>query len=187
MLCAYLRMPYTPPPDATPLPAPPDTMPVGLSLGRPKRGDDGPDARQEQQVRHTVLALICEHLQPAGTDDRPRWHAHRFDLRGAVLDGGSLRGIQVTAGTALDLTDATFPSGTVDFGGAVISGGTVSSVGAVMSGGTVTSVGARFSGGAVALSFPRVWSMPPVGMDGSEPGVSWPSPGHLAKIVSKSR
>ncbi|MFI6272487.1 pentapeptide repeat-containing protein [Micromonospora zamorensis] len=233
VLCAYLRMPYTPPPADTPPPAAP--APAGLPLGSAGRGDDGRDARQEQQVRHTVLALIREHLKPAYYDDRPRWHGRRFDLRGAVFDGGDLSRIDVTADTVLDLSFATFPSGMVHFFAVRFSGGTVNFHGAAFSGGVVyfaqgafsgglvnfraatfsggsvefngvkfsggtVSFGyarfsgaevdfrlAEFAGGGVDLSEPREWAVPPVGVDGSERGVSWPSPEHLGRILKASR
>jgi uncharacterized protein YjbI with pentapeptide repeats len=149
VLCAYLCMPYTPPPAEKPPPA--GAMPAGLPLGRAAGGNDSRDARQEQQVRRTVLALIRERLQPARADDRPRWHGHRFNLHGAVIDGGDLSGIHVPAGTVLDLTAAAFPGGTVDFSGAVFSGGTVGFRYAVFSGGTVGFRYAVFSGGAVGF------------------------------------
>lgn len=202
VLCAYLRMPYTPPLSST--------------------ADFDRDARQEQQVRHTVVNLICEHLQPDGPDERERWHGHRFHLRGAVLDGGSLQGIHVTADTDIDCAEAHFPAGMdflgaaflggvadfrgavfsggrvdftstvfvrswVEFGGAVFSGGMVDfrsaafSGGrvdfrdAAFSGGVVDFSGARFRGGVVDLTHPREWVTPPVGVSGSEPGVRWPS------------
>ncbi|GAA3952140.1 pentapeptide repeat-containing protein [Actinoplanes auranticolor] len=152
VLCAYLRMPYTPPPpDSTTHGGRSGAIEVpGLPLSRPHdSSNDDHDAYQERQVRHTVLALIRQHIQPADADGRPRWHGHLFDLRGAVLDGGDLRGIDVTTGTVLDLTDATFPHGKVDFTRATFSGGTVHLARARLSGGTVNFSGAKFSGGTV--------------------------------------
>jgi hypothetical protein len=182
VLCAYLRMPYTPPPDASPAP---DSAAAGLPLGRAVGRDDGHDARQEQQVRHTVLALIGEHLQPASvTNDRPQWHRNRFNLRGAVLDGGDLEGVRVPAGTVLDLTGATFPSGTVNFSRAAFSGGTVNFFSAAFSGGTVNFFSAAFSGGTVNFSEPADWSVPPIGIGGSMRNALWPSPDHLARLTS---
>ena len=146
VLCAYLRMPYTPPPAET-RPPPTDKSAAALPLGKPRSDDDG-NSRQEQQVRHTVLALIREHLRP-GIDRKSPWQRHRFDLRGAVIDGGDLSRINVAAGTVLDLGAAVFPSGTVDFGRATFSGGTVNFTNAVFSGGWVDFAAATFFGGTV--------------------------------------
>jgi hypothetical protein len=161
LLCAYLRMPYTPPASDPAPPAEPAAEPV------PEAPASGPgrDAVEERQVRHTVLRLIRDHLRPT-TDDAPRWHRHHFDLTAAVIDGGDLSGIHVPADTTLDFSGGRFSSGTVTFFGAVFSGGTVTfsdatffdatSCGgmvdfrsAVFFGGTVDFFAARFFGGMV--------------------------------------
>jgi uncharacterized protein YjbI with pentapeptide repeats len=151
VLCAYLRMPYTPPPAPVDTPSPAVTTPTELPLRYEVR-PDYKDARQEQQVRHTVLALIREHLLPAGADARLRWHDQHFNLNGAVFDGGSLSSISVTAGIILNLRDATFSGGTVDFSDATFSGGTVNFNRATFPGGTVNFNRATFPEGTVDFS-----------------------------------
>jgi uncharacterized protein YjbI with pentapeptide repeats len=154
VLCAYLRMPYTPPPAPADIPPSATTAPTELPLHTGVRPDDG-DAHQERQVRHTVLDLLREHLLPAGTDGRPRWHGHRFNLNGAVFDGGDLSRIDVTAGTFLNLRAAKFSGGTVTFSDAQFSGGTVTFGYAQFSGGTVNLGHAEFSGGAVDFTYAK--------------------------------
>ncbi|WP_203784608.1 pentapeptide repeat-containing protein [Paractinoplanes rishiriensis] len=124
VLCAYLRAPY-------------DSA-----------------ARDEQQVRHTIVILIRAHLTPEliDTSRRPRWHGYRFDLRGATLDGGDLSRIDLREGTFLNLRGAVITDGEVSFSGAKFSGGTAAFNEARFLGGTVSFVGAHFSGGTVSFS-----------------------------------
>ncbi|WP_285688640.1 pentapeptide repeat-containing protein [Actinoplanes sp. NBRC 103695] len=146
VLCAYLRMPYTPPEkDPPPLAV---TAPVGLPLSTAKSADNG-EARQEQQVRHTVLEVIREHLLPVNADQRSRWHGRRFDIRGATIAGGNLTGIDVADDTLIDFEGAMFSGGAVNFGNSSFSGGTVNFGSATFSGGTVNFGNSRFSGGTV--------------------------------------
>ncbi|WIM99949.1 hypothetical protein ACTOB_003619 [Actinoplanes oblitus] len=108
-------------------------------------------AREEQQVRHTILDLIGTHLQPLCLDRgiEPRWHDHRFDLRGATLDGGDLKDIIIPVGTTLLLANAQFTGGTVSFDGAWFTGGTMSFTSAQFIGGDVSFTSAWFNGGNV--------------------------------------
>jgi hypothetical protein len=116
----------------------------------------GRDPHEERQVRHTVIRLVAAHLQPAA---EVSWQTHHFDLTGAVLDGGdAFTGIEVTARTVLTLAGAKF------------------------TGGEGTFDWAKFAGGTVDLSWPRDWSAPPKGVDGSQKGVKWPSSEYLARI-----
>lgn len=123
VLCAYLRMPGTP-------------------------GDD------EQQVRDTIFAVIGAHLRPATGDpeSRPRWHGLHFDLRSARLHDADLHGIEVPAGTSLDLSGAQLSGDHTQFGGLLLCGGGVSFARAVFHAGTVSFTGARFSGGRVSFA-----------------------------------
>jgi hypothetical protein len=190
VLCAYLRMPYTPPADLTPAtPDPegpeepsaaahhpsagraarsrlfssrrrassPTVLPAAANSPTPEIPPSDPvadrAAREEQQVRRTILDLIGAHLQPDDPDRdiEPRWHGHRFDLRGATIDGGDLAGITTPAGTTIILTNTTF-AGTVSFLGARFAGGTVDFSGATFASGAVSFFGATFASGAVSFS-----------------------------------
>ena len=137
VLCAYLRMPYAPDP-----------------------GQDAPEADQQafrasQEVRHTVIRVITDHLQPnrqaASAQD---WRDLDLDLTGVIFDGGNFSGARFSGGT-VDFTGAEFSGGTVHFRKVRFSGGTVHFSGARFSGGTVHFSGARFSGGTVHFSGAR--------------------------------
>jgi hypothetical protein len=179
VLCAYLRMPYTPPDEESTMPGRSARSIRQAPYGRrgsdtavrtpdPTRAGSDRDLEEERQVRHTVLHLIGDHLRPDDPSRLPSWHGLTFDFTGATFDGGSLAGIRVTTGTALNLAGATFAGGTVSF------------VDATFAGGTVSFDNATFSGGTVDLSTPKAWDVPPSGISGTESGVAWPSAEHLA-------
>ncbi|MFF5011268.1 pentapeptide repeat-containing protein [Streptomyces phaeochromogenes] len=121
VLCAYLRMPYQPDPEA-----------AGHKAG-------------EREVRWTIIRVIRSHLlDPAAPTS---WCTYSLDFTGATFDGGDLSHSRFLG--AVDFSDATFSDGTVNFGQAQFSGGIVNFTGAQFSGGTVNFIGATFSGGAV--------------------------------------
>jgi uncharacterized protein YjbI with pentapeptide repeats len=166
VLCAYLRMPYTPPADDTAAPVATLAQRV-LRRAAPVPGDDADvqaERRQEREVRNTVLDVIGEHLRPAGQGSRPRWQGHRFNFRGAVIDGGDLSRITTSGdteltfneatfvGTKVSFEEATFVGGMVSFREATFSAGEVSFFNATFSGGAVNFAGAVFSGGDVDFS-----------------------------------
>ncbi|WP_017574356.1 hypothetical protein [Nocardiopsis kunsanensis] len=130
VLCAYLRMPYTPRPDAPSeqpgQPVPPSASPttvIDLSWLRSTEPDDVQREKQQaareehrrrvlefasfREVRHTIIRIIGNHLR-----ENTRWRGKDYDFTGAVFDGGHLVG-------------AHFTGGRVPFNGAVFSGGTV--------------------------------------------------------------
>ena len=172
VLCAYMRMPYTPPADdtstysitATAAPASRLLRRTTEALTRAvtalrttaQTGEDADkeaERRQERQVRHTILDIIGEHLRPPGQQHPgPRWHGHRFNLSGAVIDGGNLSVIDVPAGTQLNFRGATFCGNDVAFGGATFSGGWVSFFNATFTGGEVSFFNATFSVGEVSFN-----------------------------------
>lgn len=71
-LCAYLRMPYQPDPNAE-----------GYKEG-------------EREVRHTIICVVGEHLQQP--EVRISWSDCHFDFTGAILDGGDQAPLSVPAG-----------------------------------------------------------------------------------------
>ncbi|WP_405429461.1 pentapeptide repeat-containing protein [Micromonospora sp. NBC_00617] len=145
VLCAYIRMPYTPPPDASSETATQDEDQVPI-----RDADKDRAAREEREVRHTVIRLVGRHLRLA-EDDAASWCGYDFDFTGAVFDGGDLSGARFSAGD-IYFDSATFIGGDVSFGGAAFSGGKVSFSGAAFSGGKVSFSGAAFSGGEVSFS-----------------------------------
>ena len=111
VLCAYLRIPYAPVPGPLPGAAGPDQ--------RREHRERGLEFASFQQVRHTVIRIIGDHLR------RPtRWRGKDYDFTGVVFDGGDLHGAVFTGGT-VDFSESQFTGGTVDFSDARFTGGTV--------------------------------------------------------------
>ncbi|MGX1710698.1 pentapeptide repeat-containing protein, partial [Streptomyces albidoflavus] len=131
VLCAYLRLRYSPDPG------------------------EGPAHLEEhhhylalREVRHTILRLIGDHYrQPKGT--HRSWQGCDLDLTGVTIDCNMDFGGATFSGGAVSFGGATFSSGAVNFRGATFSGGKVSFRGATFSGSNVNFVGATFSGGVV--------------------------------------
>jgi hypothetical protein len=155
VLCAYLRLPYQPGPDAS-----------GYKEG-------------EREVRLTILGLIRDHLRLPPVHPHS-WQGLHFDLSSVTFDGGDLSGAVFSGGT-VDFTRAEFSGGTVSFDSAEFSGGLVSfdsarfsgglvsfgrtvrfGFGAEFSGGTVDFTRAEFSGGTVELRSVASWAKPPL-------------------------
>jgi uncharacterized protein YjbI with pentapeptide repeats len=126
VLCAYLRMPYTPPPAADTTPA--VTGPV-TDLPLPRTAttwDGGRDPYQELQVRLTAQRILSTHLtlppevtaaDEIGTvtasADQPFWPDIDLDLTGATLidwtlDRASLRNATFTSATFTGTSPAWF-------------------------------------------------------------------------------
>jgi uncharacterized protein YjbI with pentapeptide repeats len=126
VLCAYLRMPYSPDP-----------------------GDDAPEAQrlsfqEDREVRHTVIRVIGDHLREGAKS----WCGLNLDFTGVRFDDGDFARAEFSGGR-VSFARAVFSGGEVSFTGAVFSGGEVSFTGAVFSGGEVSFTGAVFSGGRV--------------------------------------
>ncbi|MER6421143.1 pentapeptide repeat-containing protein [Streptomyces sp. NPDC001137] len=146
VLCAYLRMPYEPNPEAA------STASVGESLSStPAAYKEG-----EREVRLTIIRTIRSHLQPQASTS---WSACNFDFTRATFDGGYLQGslFQGTvsfggaefSGRSFYFGGADFSAGRVYFGGAKFSGASVDFTGAKFSRGRVYFGGAKFSAGSV--------------------------------------
>ena len=154
VLCAYLRMPYTPRPKAPSehpgRPALPtasstaavDLSPLGCSDHDAAHHEAHRAAQEEhrkqvldfesfQQVRHTIIRIIGDRLR------RPtRWRGKNYDFTGVVFDGGDLSGAHFTSGK-VDFRQAEFAGGRVDFRYARFTGGKVTFHEASFTGGTV--------------------------------------------------
>ncbi|TWG15644.1 pentapeptide repeat-containing protein [Micromonospora taraxaci] len=142
VLCAYLRMPYTPPSDTS------DEIPVPGDGEAPiVDAETVRAAREEREVRHTVMRLIGRHLRLA-EDDATSWCSYDFDFTGAVFDGGNFSGTTFSGGE-VSFVGATFSGGRVFFDDATFSGGAVYFDDATFSGGWTFFDGATFSGGPV--------------------------------------
>lgn len=170
VLCAYLRMPYTPQPP-----------------------DDAPEADRLafaglREVRHTIIRLITAHLSGRAAVS---WQGHDLDFTSVLWDGGNFRGAHFSGGEvsfdgaifsngAVDFSGAHFSGGFVHFGRVALSGGMVLFLGTTFSGGNVLFGSARFVGGTVDLSKPGEWEVPPVGLSvPAPPGLllpaAWPA------------
>ncbi|MER7672308.1 pentapeptide repeat-containing protein [Kitasatospora sp. NPDC096128] len=136
VLCAQLRMPYPTEPGAK--------APAKKHLAW----------RADREVRHTVLRVICDHLQEEVSESATSWTGHAFDFTGAVFDGGAFTGACFT-GSTVDFSNSEFSSGTVDFSNIKVSGGRLDFSGAQFLGGTVNFHSATFSDGGVSFSDAR--------------------------------
>ncbi|MEU4703337.1 pentapeptide repeat-containing protein [Nonomuraea dietziae] len=126
VICAYLRMPYTPPlaPDAAEKPAVPRAALGGVTA------PTGRDPHEERQVRLTAQRILAAHLHYQDTPARRWWRPLRADpndrhwpdirlnLTGATLLDFDLRICRVRTA---DFGDATF-TGDARFDGATFTG-----------------------------------------------------------------
>ncbi|RCV50507.1 pentapeptide repeat-containing protein, partial [Marinitenerispora sediminis] len=133
VLCAYLRMPYTPEPE--PLPDGAD------QAARAEHRRERLEFFAFREVRHTVIRLISNHL---GKDNPTRWRGRNYDFTDAVFDGGSFTGAVFT-GSTVSFDNAEFTSGAVDFSAATFP--TVDFRDAGFSGRSVSFRSAAFPGG----------------------------------------
>ncbi|MGV9419948.1 pentapeptide repeat-containing protein [Streptomyces sp. NPDC003674] len=148
VLCAYLRLPFSPDPGDLP-----DLFPDGTSPSEERRDahqvkKDG--YRAFREVRHTILRLIGDHYRiPEGT--HRSWQGCSLDLTGVTIDDSMDFGGATFSGGSVNFGGATFSGGLVNFDGATFSGGLVNFGAATFSGGLVNFDGATFSGGRVSF------------------------------------
>ncbi|MCZ7422703.1 MULTISPECIES: pentapeptide repeat-containing protein [unclassified Micromonospora] len=169
VLCAYLRMPYVPPPSDS-------KKDVGRGNKRRSGRQEVRDALEEREVRRTVIELVRNHLarpqassefEPWGADNPyidaaslrgselaarwtperwQSWQGYNFNFDGAVFDGVDFTGI-LQSGGQFSFRNAKFLEGSTSFAGSVF-GGYVSFVGAQFSGGKVSFEHVKFGGEA---------------------------------------
>ncbi|MFD6095037.1 pentapeptide repeat-containing protein [Nocardiopsis flavescens] len=137
VLCAYLRMPYTPAPEKP------------SKLANKEMIDDHRDQELEyasfREVRHTIIRVIGDRLRwPT------RWRGKYYDFTGVVFDGGSFSGAVFESG-GVSFHKAKFISGEVDFNDTKFTGGTTSFHGAEFIGGEVNFVNAKFIKGKISF------------------------------------
>jgi len=144
VLCAYIRMPYAPPDPGL------DDENEDVEVRREQRR-----RREEREVRRTILNTIGERLR-AEPGERT-WHVLDFNFRGAVIDGGNLRGARIVAGTVIHFDDAVFTGGMLMFSDTVMTGGFIGFSDATFkSGGAVEFLQSEFSGGVVLIHGTRM-------------------------------
>ncbi|WP_190394119.1 pentapeptide repeat-containing protein [Nocardiopsis quinghaiensis] len=141
VLCAYLRMPYTPAPDDLPKNA--------SKARREEHREHELEFASFREVRHTIIRIIGNHLR-----EPTRWRGKDYDFTGVVFDGGNLTGAHFTGGR-VDFTEARFTDGKVFFVKARFTGAEVFFVKTRFVGGKVGGVffrGAEFSKAKVFFS-----------------------------------
>ncbi|MEV1159086.1 pentapeptide repeat-containing protein [Micromonospora chokoriensis] len=144
VLCAYLRMPYTPPSEAS------NETPTRADGQTPIINEETAwAAREEREVRHTVMRLVGRRLRLA-EDAATSWSGYDLDFTGAVFDGGDFSGVTFSGGR-VSFVGATFSAGVVAFDEATFSGGLVLFDWATFSGGQVSFHRATFSGARVSF------------------------------------
>jgi uncharacterized protein YjbI with pentapeptide repeats len=130
VLCAYLRMPYSPDPG--------DKAHAALRLA----------FEADREVRHTVIRVIGAHLRPGASTS---WRGLNLDFTGVRFDGGDFGGAEFCGGR-VSFDRAEFAAGEVIFARAKFSGGAVSFLHAQFSGARVWLGDAEFSGGRVLFT-----------------------------------
>jgi len=158
VLCAYLRMPYTPPTRERAAPEPEADDATDARLASPVNDRRKRDAAQELQVRQTAQRLLADHLRTPldiphkdaqrlnASAEETFWPGISVDLTGATLVDLDLRGLSVVRAAfrrASFCGDARFDEATFS-GDARFSGATFSGV-ALFAGATFSGV-ARFGG-----------------------------------------
>lgn len=137
VLCAYLRMPYTPAPEP---------------LAKKATDDQAKEHHQQhlefaslREVRHTIIRVIGNRLR-----DPTRWRGKDYDFTGTVFDGGDLYEAHFTGGT-VDFSHARFADGAVNFSHTQFTGGVVSFYRAEFAGAVVAFNAAKFADGLVTF------------------------------------
>ncbi|GIH27604.1 hypothetical protein Aph01nite_59140 [Acrocarpospora phusangensis] len=129
VLCAYLRMPYSP--------KPPDEAPESEGLA----------FAGFREVRHTIIRLITAHLRENASVS---WQGHDFDFTGVIFDGGDFSRA-VFSGGKIDFSEAVFDGVNINFSRAEFSGGDIIFYRARFIDGSVDFAGCKFSDGTVSF------------------------------------
>ena len=149
VLCAYLRLPYSPGAHESFVEEIVHKQTWANSQGHIEETRTYGVRPADKEIRHTIIRIIGEHLQPNTSSS---WSDLSLDFKGAVFDGGDFRGA-VFNGPLTDFRGAHFTGGTVDFRFAQFTGGTVGFSSAEFTGGTVDFRFAQFTGGTVDFRF----------------------------------
>jgi hypothetical protein len=147
VLCAYLRLPYTPQEASTDTPV--RTTTTRTSPGpEPVTEEVSSESRPgEREVRWTIIRVIRDHLRGGN----PKWAGRDFDFTGATFDGADFTGARFADGT-VTFRKAKFTRGTVYFNRVEFSGGTVNFGAATFSDAKVDFRSAKFSDGMVLFA-----------------------------------
>ncbi|MCG5220033.1 pentapeptide repeat-containing protein [Streptosporangium soli] len=146
VICAYLRMPYAPPPGESGQDERPSVP--RITIAGASKLSSGHGSHEERQVRLTAQRILQEHLR----DDRPPeeresvptgnpfWPGKSLDLTGATLININFTGCRFVT---VDCSGATF-NGPAGFGGATFNG--TARFGEVTFNGTAAFEGVTFNG-----------------------------------------
>ncbi|TCB93515.1 hypothetical protein E0H26_22400 [Micromonospora zingiberis] len=182
VLCAYVRMPYTPigdhkryarksGPGSQPEPVAPDSevAPEVKYVGEARY-----NPREEQQVRDTVIRVIKEHLRPEAASD---WFGQSFDFTGSTFEDLRFGDIALTNCNVsfdkctfygeTDFSGVYFRACKVSFTGAIFAGGIgfeyslfedskVGVYGDLVDNGRILFQGSQFVSGEVNITTPRI-------------------------------
>lgn len=138
VLCAYIRMPYTP--------APKEPREGDSQASRERYRELKQEFDSIREVRHTILRLIGNHLR-----EDTRWRGKNYDFSGTVFDGGDFTDIRLTSGH-MDFSGAHFIDGNVSFFCAHFTDGRVIFSESHFTGGRVNFFGAQFTRGYVSFT-----------------------------------
>ena len=140
VLCAYLRLPYSPELG--------NNHQTALTLKRPVPQTPGSEEeltfryrQNDKEVRQTIVRVIAAHLREKSARS---WSANDFDFSGAHLEDANFHATTF-AGNSTKFDGTTFSGKTTGFAGATFSGETTSFDGATFSGKTTWFTGATFS------------------------------------------
>ncbi len=137
ILCAYIRMPYSPEPK--------EPREGESAAARERYRELKQQFDSMREVRHTILRIIGDRLRKD-----TRWRGKDYDFSGAVIDGLDFQGAHFTSGT-VDFTNAHFTSGNMDFSGTRFAGGRMLFHETEFSGGTVGFTNSSFLNGMVSF------------------------------------
>jgi uncharacterized protein YjbI with pentapeptide repeats len=134
VMCAYVRMPYTPPPTR--------------DSGGDEDGTDGlRAAAEEREVRQTAFRLVGDHLRLA--DNSPSsWQGLDLDFTGATIDGANFNNA-VFSGGRVSFAHAKFVGGMTEFLRAKFCGARVNFSNALFRSGQIVFADATFTRNSV--------------------------------------
>lgn len=167
VLCAYIRMPYSPPSGGGNVPAEPEVglsplerlrsligrRPVPAAVSEPAV-ESVRNPLEEREVRSTLIRIVRDHLR-LGPKDPQSWQGYDLNFTGAVFDGGDFSGASFSSGS-VSFFEAKFVEGWTDFANAKFAGALVTFEAAVICGGELEFGDAEFSGGTVSFASAQI-------------------------------
>lgn len=166
VLCAYMRMPYSPPTGGDVSADPKtglgplgrlrflvDRRPVPAAASEPAV-EAIRNPLEEREVRSTLIRIVRDHLR-LGPKHPQSWQGYDLNFTGAVLDGGDFSGAIFSSGS-VSFYEAKFVEGWTDFANARFAGATVTFEAAVVCGGELEFGDSEFSAGTVSFASAQI-------------------------------